>query len=186
MSEKRTHFGMAGHYVAMSEFLRRGWNVATSAVDVGDDIYVVNDGIGTLRRVQVKARRALRDDRTRQWPAVHFNVSRKQLRELKETPLYYMFMLLQDDRWRYLLIAQTVLQDQRKAFESRTGGRPGPSPRTDDTAQGDDLGPSILFGGDTATFWGVVLPLDTWHPDFPELSDGPGARSQSLLRTPGP
>lgn len=29
MSVKSTHFGMAGHYVAMAEFLRRGWNVAT-------------------------------------------------------------------------------------------------------------------------------------------------------------
>ncbi|MFN9688681.1 MAG: hypothetical protein ACK57X_07415 [Bacteroidota bacterium] len=38
----------------MSEFLTRGWNVAIPEVDVGDDIFVVQDDNGTLRRVQVK------------------------------------------------------------------------------------------------------------------------------------
>jgi hypothetical protein len=48
------YLGKAGHLTVMSEFLTRGWNVAIPEVDVGDDIFVVQDDNGTLRRVQVK------------------------------------------------------------------------------------------------------------------------------------
>jgi hypothetical protein len=43
MSEKKTHFGRAGEYFAMSERLLRGWNVAVPVVDVGDDVFVIDD-----------------------------------------------------------------------------------------------------------------------------------------------
>jgi len=52
--DKRSHLGMAGHFAAMSEFLYRGYNVAVPSVDVGDDVYVVEDGAGTMWRLQVK------------------------------------------------------------------------------------------------------------------------------------
>ena len=65
--KQRSHFGMAGHYAAISEFLLRvsapsfcsefllrGWNAAVPAVDVGDDALVLDDDAGTVRRVQVK------------------------------------------------------------------------------------------------------------------------------------
>lgn len=48
------YLGKAGHLNVMSEFLTRGWNVAIPEVDIGDDIFVVQDDNGTLRRVQVK------------------------------------------------------------------------------------------------------------------------------------
>ena len=48
------YLGMAAHYAAMSEFLIRGYNVAIPAVDVGDDVLVIDDGQGTVSRVQVK------------------------------------------------------------------------------------------------------------------------------------
>jgi hypothetical protein len=43
MSDKNTHFGRAGEFFAMSEFLLRGWNVAVPVVDVGDDVFVIED-----------------------------------------------------------------------------------------------------------------------------------------------
>ena len=46
------YLGKAGHLTVMSEFLTRGWNVAIPEVDIGDDIFVVQDDNGTLRRVQ--------------------------------------------------------------------------------------------------------------------------------------
>lgn len=52
--EKRSHLGMAGHHAAMSEFLYRGSNVAVPAVDIGDDVYVVEDRMGAMWRLQVK------------------------------------------------------------------------------------------------------------------------------------
>jgi hypothetical protein len=178
MTLKATHFGMAGHYVAMAEFLRRGWNVATAAVDIGDDIYVVHDGDGTFARVQVKARKAIRDPADQRWLPVRFPVSREQLFRFKDTDLYYMFMLFQGDRWHYLLLSQSTLGDIRIAFESRPPRIPGKPIATAETARGDDLGPNILFDAGSASFWGVVLPANAWHPDFPELSEGPGARSR--------
>jgi hypothetical protein len=48
------YLGKAGHLIVMSEFLILGWNVAIPEVDVGDDIFVVQDDNGTLRRIQVK------------------------------------------------------------------------------------------------------------------------------------
>ena len=35
------YIGKAGHLAVMSEFLMRGWNVATPEVDIGDDIFFV-------------------------------------------------------------------------------------------------------------------------------------------------
>jgi|GEM_PF-4307042 len=49
------YIGKAGHLAVMSEFLMRGWNVATPEVDIGDDIFVVEDESGTMKRVQVKS-----------------------------------------------------------------------------------------------------------------------------------
>lgn len=49
------YLGRAGHLAVMSEFLLRGWNVAIPEIDIGDDIYVVHDGSGSLKRVQVKS-----------------------------------------------------------------------------------------------------------------------------------
>jgi hypothetical protein len=43
--------GKAGHLYIMSEFLMLVWNVAIPEVDIGDDIFVVQDDNGTLRRV---------------------------------------------------------------------------------------------------------------------------------------
>lgn len=43
MAEEPTHFGRAGEFFAMSELLLRGWNVAVPVVDVGDDVFVIDD-----------------------------------------------------------------------------------------------------------------------------------------------
>ncbi len=55
MAEKPTHFGRAGEFFAMSELLLRGWNVAVPVVDVGDDVFVIDDNDKTTYRVQVKS-----------------------------------------------------------------------------------------------------------------------------------
>ena len=43
----------------MSYFLLRGWNVAVPEVDVGDDIFVVDDKKGVFYRIQVKTSQAV-------------------------------------------------------------------------------------------------------------------------------
>jgi hypothetical protein len=60
MSKKyNLYLGKAGQLVTMSEFLARGWNVATPEVDVGDDLFVVEDKKGIFSRVQVKTAQAI-------------------------------------------------------------------------------------------------------------------------------
>src|SRR5690606_23258604 len=54
MPEKPTHFGRAGEFFTMSELLLRGWNVAVLVVDVGDDVFVIDDNDKTTYRMQVK------------------------------------------------------------------------------------------------------------------------------------
>ena len=73
------YLGKAGHLTVMSEFLTRGWNVAIPEVDVGDDIFVVQDDNGTLRRVQVKTSTSTQ---RQNGFSGQFNVPLKQLRNL--------------------------------------------------------------------------------------------------------
>ncbi|MCE2768578.1 MAG: hypothetical protein LW711_01190 [Saprospiraceae bacterium] len=78
----------------MSEFLTRGWNVAIPEVDVGDDIFVVQDDNGTLRRVQVKTS------------------TLKQLRNLANIPVHYVFIVRNSDLWtKPVIIRQDYLLD---------------------------------------------------------------------------
>jgi hypothetical protein len=79
MPDKKTHFGRAGEFFAMSELLLRGWNVAVPVVDVGDDVFVIDDNDKTTWRLQVKS------SKVENLPAgdgvkAKFTLSRAQLR----------------------------------------------------------------------------------------------------------
>lgn len=174
MSTKSSHFGMAGHYAAMSEFLLRGYNVAIPSVDVGDDVFVVDDQQGTLRRVQVKT--AELDSRRR---STRYTLSRRQLREQKASGLYFMFMVRWGAHWRFLLIPQDNLIALRDEMLRRDRtGRGGRKPLHDALADSDALTLDLVWADDDATGWGASLKgyLDRWPDDFPELAGGPGAR----------
>lgn len=190
MAEKRTHFGMAGRYAAMSEFLLRGYNVAVPSVDVGDDVFVVDDQDGSLRRVQVKTadagdEREIRaaDGRVTQ-QATHSTLSRRQLRTGKSSELYFMLMTRWGDRWRFLLVPRLDFVRLRDEFHTRNRARVrGPKPKADDAAKTDSLGLEVVWTESNATGWGVSLReyLDTWPADLPELKVGPGAVSPPVL-----
>ena len=85
----------------MSEFLMLGWNVAIPEVDVGDDIFVVQDENGTLRRVQVKTSTstARKDGFSGQ-----FSVSVKNLRNISTILVHYIFLVRHNDEWTKLVI----------------------------------------------------------------------------------
>jgi hypothetical protein len=78
VNEKRTHFGRAGEFFAMSELLLRGWNVAVPVVDVGDDVFVIDDNGKTTWRVQAKSTLAKAD--ASGVTQASFTVSRSRLR----------------------------------------------------------------------------------------------------------
>lgn len=108
MSKKfNQYLGKAGHLAIMSELLMRGWNVAIPEVDVGDDIFVVEDNSGTLRRVQVKTATA---SERKSGHTGQFFISLKQLLNLSPVPIHYVFILRIDDTWsKPLIIPQADL-----------------------------------------------------------------------------
>ena len=93
----------------MSEFLTRGWNVAIPEVDIGDDIFVVQDDNGTLRRVQVKTSISTVNQKGF---SGQFNVPLIQLRNITNIPVHYVFVVRDNDHWtKPLIIRQDYLLD---------------------------------------------------------------------------
>jgi hypothetical protein len=180
--EKRSHLGMAGHHAAMSEFLYRGYNVAVPAVDVGDDVYIVEDQIGAMWRLQVKTcDHSVGTTRT-------FQLSREQLREAKVNELFFMFLARRDDRWHFILIDRRRLADIRDTFEAADRSRVrGRKPLSDVDAKGDALTLRIAWNDADASGWGASLTayLDRWPEMFPARPDGPGA-ARAAVRSRDP
>lgn len=93
----------------MSEFLMRGWNVAIPEVDIGDDIFVVQDDNGTLRRVQVKT--SASTSRKASYSG-QFNVSVKNLRNITNILVHFIFIIRHKDEWsKPVIIRQDYLLD---------------------------------------------------------------------------
>lgn len=91
----------------MSEFLTRGWNVAIPEVDIGDDIFVVQDDSGTLRRVQVKTASAIVRQNTF---SGQFIVSLNQLRTISNIAVHYVFVVRHNEQWtKPIVIRQDYL-----------------------------------------------------------------------------
>lgn len=111
------YLGKAGHLTIMSEFLMLGWNVAIPEVDIGDDIFVVQDDNGTLRRVQVKTSTAtVRKDGF----SGQFSVSVKNLRTISNILVHYIFIVRHNDEWsKAVIIRQDYMLDH---FENNNVG----------------------------------------------------------------
>lgn len=99
--KQNLYLGKAGHLNVMSEFLVRGWNVAIPEVDIGDDIFVVQDDIGKLQRVQVKT--ATSSARKNGYSA-RFNLPMAQLRNITTNPIHYAFVVRYRNRWTVPII----------------------------------------------------------------------------------
>jgi hypothetical protein len=91
----------------MSEFLMLGWNVAIPEVDIGDDIFVVQDDNGTLRRVQVKT--STSTTRKNNFSA-QFSVALKNLRNITNILVHYVFLVRHNEEWsKPVIIRQDYL-----------------------------------------------------------------------------
>lgn len=103
------YLGKAGHLTVMSEFLTRGWNVAIPEVDIGDDIFVVQDDNGTLRRVQVKTSAPIH---SKKGYKAQFNIPLRQLKNISNVPVHYVFIVRVDEGWsKPVIIRQDFLLD---------------------------------------------------------------------------
>jgi hypothetical protein len=199
MSDKRTHFGRAGEYFAMSELLLRGWNVAIPVVDVGDDAFVIDDHEKVTRRVQVKTSSVSSVEGGR-WRAT-FNLSRKQLRTAWPIELFYALMTRFEGRWAFLVIPRVDLLAIRDAYVKSSSQRSliGRPPLDDEGAKTDSLRLDLDFEGDTVAGWGVSLGpyRNCWPEALGVLEGGPGsagggatfdatsASEEGLGRSPG-
>src|SRR5262245_63346295 len=94
----KNYVGKAGQLAVMAEFLLRGYNVAMPEVDVGDDIFVVQDRTGRLWRIQVKT--AIGKPREYGYSG-QYAVQRKQLRQPKKPDLYYVFARRKGGQWEF-------------------------------------------------------------------------------------
>lgn len=103
------YLGKAGHLNIMSEFLMLGWNVAIPEVDVGDDIFVVQDDNGTLRRVQVKTSTSTARNNSY---SGQFSVSVNNLRNITNILVHYVFLVRHNGEWvKPVIIRQDYLLD---------------------------------------------------------------------------
>lgn len=106
------YLGKAGHLTVMSEFLMLGWNVAIPEVDIGDDIFVVQDDSGTLRKVQVKT--STSTSRKSSYSG-QFSVSVKNLQSISNILVHYIFIVRHLDEWsKPVIIRQDYLLDHFK------------------------------------------------------------------------
>lgn len=120
MSKKgNLYTGRAGHLAVMAELMLRGWNTAIPEVDVGDDIFVVHDSQGDLRRVQVKTALAIR----RQYGhSAQFNLSLPQLQTSMTPEVTYIFAVRLIDQWdSFVVIDRETLDEEHSSYRLGSG-----------------------------------------------------------------
>lgn len=186
MTEKKTHFGRAGEFYAMSELLLRGWNVAVPVVDIGDDVFVIDDNDKTTWRLQVKSCATQKADGVAK---VSFSLSRTQLRTPQPIELFYMLLARVEARWYFLLLPRNALLKIREEFVESGRRRKGPGrpPLGDDHAKTDVLAFDVMLAGETAEGWGADLSeyLNRWPDELAPVNGGPGA-TRKTSGTPKP
>jgi hypothetical protein len=162
----------------MSEILLRGWNVAVPVVDVGDDVFVIDDNDKTTLRVQVKSS-SLQTDRMTGVRSASFNLSRKQLRADLLVKLLYMFMIRDEEnaKWSFLVMPRDRLDNIHRRYLDPNPTRRGRPPKTDDEAETDKLNIEISLSDEGPRTWGVSLQefFECWPEILPPSRSGPGS-----------
>jgi hypothetical protein len=112
MSQMQTlYLGQAGHLLVMSELLFRGWNVAIPQVDRGDDIFVVKDANGDLKRVQVKTATG---NKLVKGHSAKYSLRIDQLQTPFTPDVHYVFVMRIADGWnKFIVIDRSTLFDHR-------------------------------------------------------------------------
>ena len=96
----------------MAELLLRGWNVALPEVDVGEDLFVIEDETGRLTRIQVKTATARTQ---RDGYSAQFSVSLRQLSKPRVPDLIYIFAFRSEARWEtFLIIERSALREEQE------------------------------------------------------------------------
>jgi hypothetical protein len=121
-SHASLYLAKAGHLHVMSQFLLRGYNVAMPEVDIGDDVYVVQVGMGTLWEIQVKTATCVA---TRSGYRAQLRIRWTQLIEPDDPPLYYVFTLHAKGNWQPSIVlrrAKLLQLHESSSAGTRSGG----------------------------------------------------------------
>jgi len=109
-----------------------------------------------------------------------FLLSRRQLKQVLDIELFFMLLIRDGARWRFLVIPRSDLAAIREKAEQNDGqARPGRALVPDTLAKRDDLNVSIEIAGSKATLWGQSLDrfVDQRPDQLPVIVNGPGRRS---------
>jgi hypothetical protein len=110
----------------MSELLLRGWNVAVPVVDVGDDVFVIDDNDKTTWRLQVKsAEGGSIADADGGGVTARLALSRVQLRTAQPIELFFMLIVRHQEAWRFLIVPRVELMKIRAAYVEAGRAREG-------------------------------------------------------------
>ncbi len=113
-----SYTGKAGHLAVMGELALRGYNVAMPEIDIGDDLFVVNDTTGAMWRVQVKTSLVRRHQKTS--TQYSFRVKASAISKCATPDLHFVFVMRASDRWRFLVVSRQVLQNYVRASKMGT------------------------------------------------------------------
>ncbi|HWF44556.1 MAG TPA: hypothetical protein VG537_07935 [Candidatus Kapabacteria bacterium] len=103
MPDRRSlYIGRSGELAVLSEFLSRGYNAATPEIDIGEDVFVIEDGSEGYWPVQVKTASA--EERSDGSCRAQFQFRRDQLVKTPNVELTYILVLRRNKQWASFLI----------------------------------------------------------------------------------
>lgn len=160
MAGRREYYiGRSGQLVVMAEFLRRGYNAAIPEIDMGEDIFVIEDATGKLSRIQVKS--AIGKGKNNVYAI--FTISQRQLEVARLPDLWYVLTVYHNGLWReFLVLPRKVLLDLYvRGSAGRRSSRGTPSLTFYIAFHKDDVrcgGTSLQQYRDNWSQWPEIIP----------------------------
>jgi len=111
--------GAGGQLAVMSEFLMRLLNVAVPVVDVGNDVFVVQESSDIVTRIQVKYAQA-QSQKNRTYVAM-FGLPWEQLAQFDEPSLVYVLAVRFGEIWSdFIVIRRSILKELNRVHSIGT------------------------------------------------------------------
>lgn len=121
MTKRNPYVGKAGQLAVMGELAWRGYNVALPEIDIGDDIYSVNDKTGAMLRIQVKTSK--RNPKKRSKTVKYsFQIRCSAIKTPQNPELHFVFACRVENGFRFLVMSRDVL---RNYVNVHNAGSPG-------------------------------------------------------------
>jgi hypothetical protein len=111
MASRNQYVGRAGQLAVMGELAWRGYNIAIPEIDIGDDVFAVNDATGHMWRLQVKTATEKPQKNSNKY---QFKVKATAM-TLRQTPdLHFVFAMRGENGWQFLIMDRMILSNYVK------------------------------------------------------------------------